>query len=89
MTATTLCSLLCCHSLLNPGSVIGATCLNDLRPRGARLVILVTVVGDRVADLLILTDMDNHAGSGRGGSVEFILLSYHIQKCKTVLLQQH
>lgn len=75
MTAATLCSLLSCHSLLNPGTVIGAPCLNDLRPRGGRLVILVTVVGDRVADLLIVTDMDNHAGSGRGGSVEFIFLS--------------
>lgn len=75
MTAATLCSLLCCRSLLNPGSVVGATRLNDLRPRGARLVLLVAVVGDRVADLLILADMDDHAGSGRGGSVEFILLS--------------
>lgn len=75
VTAATLCSLRCCRSLLNPGSVIGPTRLNDLRPRGAGLLLLVTVVGDRVADLLILTDMDDHAGSGRSGSVEFILLS--------------
>lgn len=70
MTAATLCR----RSLLDPGSVIGAPCLNDLRPRVARHVILVTVVGDRIADLLILADVDHHAGSGGGGSVEFILL---------------
>lgn len=80
VTAATLCSLLCHHSLLNPGRVIGATRLNDLRPRGASLVILVTVVGDRVADLLILADVHDHTRGGGGGSVKFILLPYESQK---------
>lgn len=80
VTAATLCSLFFHHSLLNPGRVIGATRLNDLRPRGAGLVILVTVVGDRVADLLILADVHDHTRGGGGGSMKFILLPYGSQK---------
>lgn len=80
VTAATLCSLLCHHSLLDPGRVIGAARLNDLGPRGASLVLLVAVAGDRVADLLILADMHDHARGGGGGSMKFILLPCESQK---------
>ena len=64
-----------CHSsLLDAGRVVGASRLDDLRPRWAGLVVLVAVVRGRAVATLVLADVDDHAGGGGRGGVELILL---------------
>lgn len=69
-----------CCSLLNSGRVVGASCLDDLWPRGAGLVVLVAVVGGGAVTTLVLTDVDNHARGGGRGRVELVLLPWDSHK---------
>lgn len=61
-------------SLLDARRVVGASRLDDLRPLGTGLVVLVAVVGGRAVAALILAHVDDHAGGGGRGSVELVLL---------------
>lgn len=64
----------CSHSLLDSGRVVGASRLDDLRPRGGGLIIVVAVVGGRAVAVLVLADVDDHAGGGGRGGVELVRL---------------
>lgn len=62
------------RSLLDSRRVVGASRLDDLRPLGAGLVVLVAVVRGRAVAMLVLAHVDDHAGGGGRGSVELVLL---------------
>lgn len=66
----------CGRSLLHSGRKVGAPRLDDLRPQGAGLVILVAVVGGRAVAALVLADVDDDAGGGGGGSVQLVLVPW-------------
>lgn len=64
----------CSRSLLDSGRVVGASRLDDLRPSGGGLIIVVAVIGGRAVPVLVLADVDDHAGGGGRGGVELVRL---------------
>lgn len=70
-------------SLLDSGRVVRASRLDDLWPRGAGLVVLVTVIGGGAVAALVLTDVDNHTRGGGRGRVELVLLPWDSHKTWT------
>lgn len=80
VTAVTLRPPACRRSLLDSGCVVRASCLDDLRPRSAGLVILVAVVRGGTVAALVLTDMDDYAGGGGRGRVKLVLLPWEPHK---------